>query len=165
MKRSAWIMIFLFSILIIFLLNSGCTKETDTGNEKPVITTTTVSPSPKVTKTVIPQKTTIIPPTRPSRYPPDAIGKYAGYNQYAGTGNSETGLRLEHNAYYHFIVTNTDGKPLKLFITNWNGDRTTEIYDSSKGVSTHKTIELLKGYYYVWAIAEGNYTFQVGYEP
>ncbi len=157
-------MIFLFSILIVFLLNSGCTNETDTSSEKPV-TTATASPSPTVTTTVITQETAIIPPARPSRYPPDAIGKYAGYNQYAGSGNSETGLHLEHNAYYHFIVANTDGKPLRLYITNWNMDKTIEIYDSAKGVSIHKTIELPKGYYYVWAIAEGNYSFQVGYEP
>ena len=164
MKPSAWAAVFLFSILILFLLTSGCTTETDVSSEKPDITTT-VPTSPTVIKTVVTQKTEIIPPARPSRYPPDAIGKYAGYNQYSGTGDGVTGLRFEHNAYYHFIVTGTDGKPLKLYITNWNGDKTVEIYDSSKGVSVHKTIELPKGYYYVWAIAEGPYTFQVGYEP
>jgi hypothetical protein len=164
MKPSTWATILFFSVLIFCVLMSGCTEEPEVIST-PVITTTVSIPQ-TITATVTTQETPLIPPPPPSRIPMEGIGKYLGSVEYAGSGNEVTGVRVERNAYFGFTITNISAKPLKLFITNWNGDKTIEIFDNTKNSSKiHTSLELFKGNYYFWTITEGAYSFQVSYEP
>lgn len=164
MKVTAWAPILCVSFLILWTLVSGCTEEPE-GISTPLPTTTVTTP-PAVPKTITTQETPLIPPAPPSRVPMDGIGKYLGSVEYAGFGNEVTGVRVERNAYYRFTVTNTSGKALKLFITNWNGDKTINIFDNTRNNSKiHTSLELFKGNYYFWTITDGAYSFQVSYEP
>jgi hypothetical protein len=164
MKVSVRAPILCFSFLILWVLVSGCTEEPEEIST-PVITTTVTIPQ-TVLKTVTTQETSLIPPAPPSRVPMEGIGKYLGSVEYAGYGNEVTAVRVERNAYYRFTITNPSGKALKLYITNWNGDKTIEIFDNTRNSSKiHTSLELFKGNYYFWTITEGAYSFQVSYEP
>ncbi|HSA37840.1 MAG TPA: hypothetical protein P5013_02980 [Methanoregula sp.] len=164
MKSSVWASVLFFSLLGLWVLVSGCTEEPE---EILTPLPTTMATTPRaVPKMITTQETPLIPPPPPSRVPMDGIGKYLGSVEFSGSGNEVTGIRVERNAYYRFTVTNTSGKALKLFITNWNGDKTIDIFDNTRTSSKiHTSLELFKGNYYFWTITDGAYSFQVSYEP
>jgi hypothetical protein len=195
MKSSDWLTVILFSAVILCILSSGCTTTPQTV-EQPVVTKTAVmTHPPTAAQTVTVQETAVIPPESPSRYPIDGIGNDGLWALYTVSGNSKTGIRVDTFGTYRFGVTKYDGKSLKLYITDWAGSKTVELYDSTKdprnsekapgtrpalnasvidagrtlvttnlGAHLDTTVELVKGNYYIWAVTDGPFSFQVGFD-
>jgi hypothetical protein len=153
----------LVMILIISLLTCGCQttpdKKKTAGNETPK-----EYPAHTGTEKMLWQ-TTITAPAREVEVADHRIGKCVDQNEAGGlylvSDDEQTGILITDKAEYSFNVVNTNGKPLRLFLTDWNRTRTMEIYNTTKDNTPLKFVDLEEGKYYVWAIHEGPYAVQV----
>jgi len=196
MKLPDRVTIILFLIVILGILAAGCTSPPATADQ-PVVTTATVRTThpPAVSQTATVQETAIIPPEAPSRHPIDGIGNDGLWALYTVSATSKTGVRIDTYGKYRFGVTKYDGRSLKLYLTDWAGTTTVEIYDSTKdprssektigtrsainasmidagrtlvttnlGAHLDTTAQLSKGDYYLWAVTDGPFSFQAGFD-
>ena len=133
MKLPDRVTVIFFFIVILGILAAGCTSQPATADQ-PVVTITTVKVThpPAVTRTATVQETAITPPEAPSRHPIDGIGNDGLWALYTVSATSKTGIRIDTYGKYRFAVTKYDGRSLKLYLTDWAGDTTVELYDSTK---------------------------------
>jgi hypothetical protein len=161
MKMPNRVTVLLIFLVLSVMLASGCTTSPVTGDQPPLNTPV----PPAAADTPLSPHNPKVPPAPPSQDPTDRIGKDGGGVLFQASGYGTTGIRVDDPGYYRFMITNPGDRPLKLYLTSWDGNRTLEIYDStSGGNSTKRSLELIPGNYYFWAVSEGRYSIQAGFD-
>ena len=84
----------------------------------------------------------------------------------AGTGNGRMRAYVQDDGPYLFSIESRDKKPMKLYLTDKNGENPIELCDNTKlfGTGNKKVIELTKGDYYLIVVTEGNWSFSHKYQ-
>ena len=126
----------LISVLFSVFLVCGCTTIPGSGSQPEMTDNVSVIPTgsilPVSSETIMVQQISLVPPGPPAHKPAAGIGKAEGAIYYTASGNSTTGVRVDDSGEYHFSVVSWDTKSLQLYITDWNGGNTFEIYNSAK---------------------------------
>ena len=106
-----------------------------------------------------------MPPARQAELAKNRIGRSAAHDEagalYLMEGGGQTGLVITDSSRYSFYVINSGKEPLSLYLTNWSGDKTLEVYNSTQDSLPLRYFNLARGEYYLWARNIGPYAFQV----
>jgi hypothetical protein len=86
-------------------------------------------------------------------------------SHHSGKGNGRMPCFVEDGGRYDFSIKNSEKKPMKLYVTDKNGENLREICNNTKflGLGSKKTIELNKGECYFLVISEGEWSFSHKY--